>query len=114
MVLKYTEGDKGMKKFCIWYFIPAIVFVSILLYFGGAEAFVQPSVLVNLSALILFGIIMQKGSIWGASLGIVYGAGWIIRDLFRSTDIPSAILCVPLIIYYIYCVIAIKTVPKDE
>ena len=103
-----------MKKICIWYFVPAILFVAMLLYFGGAEAFIHPVVIVNLIALIVIGLIMQMGKVWGAYLGIAFGAAWILSDFFTDPYLPSAILCVPLMIYYIYCVVAIKTAPHNK
>ena len=103
-----------MKKFNPIYFLPAIVLTAILFYFGGAEAFVQPMVVINLAVLIAVGVMMQKGRALGAYLGIVFGAAWIISDFFTDPYLPSAILCVPLIIYYIYCAVALKTAPQNK
>ena len=68
----------------------------------------NPVFILNIIFMTAAGVLMYKGKIIGAYLGIAFGAVWIIRDFFTDPYLPSAILCVPLIIYYIYCAVAIR------
>lgn len=99
-----------MKNFGFLYFVPPILFFAILFFFArGGWQFVQSPVFVfNMIFMTAASVLMCKGKIIGAYLGIAFGAVWIIIDFFTDPYLPSAILCVPLIIYYIYCAIAIK------
>lgn len=102
-----------MKNFGFLYFVPPMAFLAILFLFarGGWQEMFSPVILFNLIFMLAAGVLMYKGKIMGAYLGVAFGAVWIIRDFFAHPHIPSAVLCVPLIIYYIYCAIALKNKP---
>lgn len=109
------------SKWRILYFLPAILFLAIVLAAGGITVlFTAPVTMVNILVLIAAGIVLSKGKVWGAYLGIVYGAGWIIYDILYhrinnyGRHFPLEVICIPLIIYYIYCAIAVKTKPENK
>ena len=108
-----------MKKFKILYFLPAILlilfFVMDFVRSGRFEYFFNLTLWFNVLFMVAVGIVMCKGKAVGAYLGIAYGVLWIVYDVVYhkmngySREVPLEILCIPLIIYYIYCLIAINT-----
>ncbi|MBE6879019.1 MAG: hypothetical protein E7488_07640 [Ruminococcaceae bacterium] len=101
------------------YYVPAIIWTILLLVSGmrvGEFEFLLSFVFwFNLAVMTMAGALMHKSKIIGAYLGIAFGAGWIIYDIAYQfltgygRDFPNEIVCIPLIIYYIYCAITIKT-----
>ena len=110
-----------MKNFKFLYFLPAILFVSVFVTafvrYGEIENFLNPIFLFNVVFMIAIGILMSRGNTVGAYLGIAFGTVWIVYDIVYhkitgyGRDVPLEIICIPLIIYYIYCAVAIKTKP---
>ena len=108
-----------MKKSQILYFLPAILLILFFgidfVRFGRFEQFFSFTLWLNIIFMVAIGIAMCKGKAIGAYLGIAYGVLWIVYDVVYhkmngySRDIPLEIFCIPLIIYYIYCAIAIKS-----
>ncbi len=108
-----------MKKFKPLYFLPAILMIMFFgidfFRYGDAENIFD----VILWLIILFmaatGIMMSKGKKLGAYLGMAFGVLSIAYDIIYHKingyyrELPLEYICVPLIIYYIYCLIAINT-----
>lgn len=108
-----------MKKFKLLYFLPAILMI---LFFGidfikynDAENIFDFTLWLIILFMVITGIMMCKGKKLGAYLGIAFGALSIAYDVIYhkvngyNRYFPLEYICVPLIIYYIYCLIAINT-----
>ena len=108
-----------MKKSQILYFLPAILLILFFgidfVRFGRFEQFFSFTLWLNIIFMVAIGIAMCKGKAIGAYLGMAYGVLWIVYDVVYhkmngyNRDIPMEIFCVPLVIYYIYCAIAVKS-----
>ena len=116
-----------MKKHSILYFLPAIICfliivvatVSDTLYF---TEYVMPVVII--AVLILSGVTLCKGKIWGAILAVVLFGGSSIWDYYFTylpwldnrpvdavvinTYVPVYYIYVPLIIFYLFCICKVK------
>ena len=122
-ILFSERGDADVKKigWKILYFLPAITLLAIVLAAEGITAiFTAPKTMINILVLFTAGVAMSKGKVWGAFMGIGYGVFWIAFDIISAHIrggyrlFPIEYVCIPLIIYYIYCAIAVKKKPKDE
>ena len=108
-----------MKKFKLLYFLPAILLIMFFgidyVRFGRYEHFFNFILWFNILFMAAIGIVMCKGKAIGAYLGIAFGVLWIVYDVIYnkingySREVPLEIFCIPLIIYYIYCLIAINS-----
>lgn len=110
-----------MKNFAVLYYVPAIILALIVFVSEGiSAAFTAPLTMVNIFILTAAGVVMHKRKVWGAFIGIAYGVFWIAYDIISAHIrggyrlFPIEYVCVPLIIYYIYCAIAIKTKPQNK
>ena len=108
-----------MKKSKLLYFLPAILLVMFFgidfVRYGDAENIFNVTLWLIILFMVITGIMMCKGKKLGAYLGMVFGAGSIAYDVIYhringyNRYFPSEYICVPLIIYYIYCLIAINS-----
>ena len=110
-----------MKKFVVLYYLPAIMLALIVFLTGGISVvFSAPITMLNILILTAAGIAMHNGKVWGAFIGIGYGVFWIANEIISAHIsggyrlFPIEYICVPLIIYYIYCAIAVKTKTKNK
>ena len=122
-IVKLRKRVISMKNYSVFYYIPAILYILIFIY-GAAQdglwVVLQPVVLFNTACMAVFALMMQKGKVIGAYFGIAFGVLWIVYDvLYHHINgygrlVPLEIICIPLIIYYIYCAVAVKTKPKEK
>lgn len=108
-----------MKKFKPLYFLPAILMIMFFgidfFRYGDAENIFDAILWLIILFMVATGIIMSKGKKLGAYLGIAFGVLSIAYDIIYHKingyyrELPLEYICVPLIIYYIYCLIAINT-----
>ena len=108
-----------MKKFKLLYFLPAILLIMFFgvdfVRYGDAENIFDVILWLIILFIVAIGIMMSKGKKLGAYLGIAFGVMSIVYDIIYhklngySRELPLEYICVPLIIYYIYCLIAINT-----
>ena len=110
-----------MKKFNILFFIIPILYGALVFGTDGISALgTAPETMLCILVLLIAGIAMQKGKVWSAYLGIAFGVFWIAQDIISAHIrngyrlFPVEYVCVPLIIYYIYCAIAVKTKPDKK
>ena len=116
-----------VKKFNLLYFLPAIIcfiviiitMVSDTLYFTNYTA-----IAVNIAVMLFAGITMCKGKIWGAILTVIFYGGLSVWDYYfkylpwLNSQIPDTVVVhtylpvyyiyVPVIIFYIFCIIKVK------
>ncbi|MBR2028129.1 MAG: hypothetical protein IKA10_03935 [Oscillospiraceae bacterium] len=111
-----------MKKLKnIYYFLPAIVLILIIVvsYFSSVLSITSyTNILINLSVMILAGIFMCKGKAWGAYFALLFFTVWNVWDyiVYINTPvdpfdivnrrIPSITICWPVILFYFNCAIA--------
>lgn len=108
-----------MKKFKLLYFLPAIL---LILFFGidfvrydNAENIFNFNLWLIILFMVITGIMMCKGKKLGAYIGIAFSVLSIAYDVVYhkingyNRELPLEYICVPLIIYYIYCVAAINS-----
>ena len=108
-----------MKKFKPLYFLPAILMIMFLgidfFRYGDAENIFDVILWLIILFMVAIGIMMCKGKKLGAYLGIAFGVLSIVYDVIYHKingyyrEFPLEYICVPLIIYYIYCLIAINS-----
>ena len=108
-----------MKKFKLLYFLPAILLIMFFgidfVRYGDAENIFDLTLWLIILFMVATGIMMCKGKKLGAYLGIAFGVLSIAYDvLYHKINgynryFPVEYICVPLIIYYIYCLIAINS-----
>ena len=108
-----------MKKFKLLYFLPAILLVLFFgidfVKYGDAENIFDLTLWLIILFMVITGIMMCKGKKLGAYLGIAFGVLSMVYDvLYHKINgynryFPLEYICVPLIIYYIYCLIAINS-----
>ena len=108
-----------MKKFKLLYFLPAILLIMFFgidfVRYGDVENIFDVILWLIILFIVAIGIMMSKGKKLGAYLGIAFGVMSIVYDIIYhklngySRELPLEYICVPLIIYYIYCLIAINT-----
>ena len=108
-----------MKKFKLLYFLPAIMLILFFgidfVKYGDAENIFDLTLWLIILFMVAIGIMMCKGKKLGAYLGIAFGVLSIVYDVIYHKlngyyrEFPLEYICVPLIIYYIYCLIAINS-----
>lgn len=108
-----------MKKFKPLYFLPAILIIMFFgidfFRYGDAENIFDVILWLIILFMVATGIMMSKGKKLGAYLGMAFGVLSIAYDIIYHKingyyrELPLEYICVPLIIYYIYCLIAINT-----
>ena len=108
-----------MKKFKSLYFLPAILMIMFFgidfFRYGDAENIFDVILWLIILFMVITGIMMCKGKKLGAYLGIAFGVLSMVYDvLYHQINgynryFPLEYICVPLIIYYIYCLIAINS-----
>ena len=108
-----------MKKFKPLYFLPAILMIMFFgidfFRYGDAENIFDVILWLIILFMVATGIMMSKGKKLGAYLGMAFGVLSIAYDIIYHKingyyrELPLEYICVPLIIYYIYCLIAINT-----
>ena len=108
-----------MKKFKPLYFLPAILMIMFFgidfFRYGDAENIFDVILWLIILFMVATGIMMSKGKKLGAYLGMALGVLSIAYDIIYHKingyyrELPLEYICVPLIIYYIYCLIAINT-----
>ena len=108
-----------MKKFKLLYFLPAILLILFFgidfVKYGDAENIFDLTLWLIILFMVAIGIMMCKGKKLGAYLGIAFGVLSIVYDVIYHKlngyyrEFPLEYICVPLIIYYIYCLIAINS-----
>lgn len=108
-----------MKKFKSLYFLPAILMIMFFgidfFRYGDAENIFDVILWLIILFMVTTGIMMSKGKKLGAYLGMAFGVLSIAYDIIYHKingyyrELPLEYICVPLIIYYIYCLIAINT-----
>ena len=121
MVLKHTGRDNGMKKAKILFFLPAILVGAFYLIVGviSGELF-APKMWFNLTLLFGSGVLLSMGKPWGCLPAIGWFAYVMIEDYLRNYkrgwhyEIPEYRYCIPAIIFYVCCAIAIKIAPKNK
>ena len=83
--------------------------------YGDAENIFDLTLWLIILFMVAIGIMMCKGKKLGAYLGIAFGVLSIVYDVIYHKlngyyrEFPLEYICVPLIIYYIYCLIAINS-----
>ena len=107
-----------MKKFKPLYFLPAILMIMFFgidfFRYGDAENIFDVILWLIILFMVATGIMMSKGKKLGAYLGMAFGVLSIAYDIIYHKingyyrELPLEYICVPLIIYYIYCLIAIN------
>ena len=113
-----------MKGFKWLYFLPAILFALVFILdfvrWRDPGNFLHFPFWLILLFMVAIGIMMYKGKVLGAYLGIAFGASCMVYDIVHHKIngsgrlVPMEVVFIPLIIYYIYCAIVIKTTPKNE
>ena len=108
-----------MKKFKSLYFLPAILMIMFFgidfFRYGDAENIFDVILWLIILFMVTTGIMMSKGKKLGAYLGIAFGLLSIAYDVIYhkingyNRDLPLEYICIPLIIYYIYCLTAINS-----
>lgn len=109
-----------MKKFKPLYFLPAILMIMFFgidfFRYGDAGNIFDVILWLIILFMVATGIMMSKGKKLGAYLGMAFGVLSIAYDIIYHKingyyrELPLEYICVPLIIYYIYCLIAINAV----
>ncbi|MBQ9844884.1 MAG: hypothetical protein IJO54_02240 [Oscillospiraceae bacterium] len=107
-----------MKKFKPLYFLPAILMIMFFgidfFRYGDAGNIFDVILWLIILFMVATGIMMSKGKKLGAYLGMAFGVLSIAYDIIYHKingyyrELPLEYICVPLIIYYIYCLIAIN------
>lgn len=108
-----------LKKFKLLYFLPAILLILFFgidfVRYGDAENIFDLTLWLIILFMVITGIMMCKGRKLGAYLGIAFGVISIACDvIYHSINgydryFPLEYICVPLIIYYIYCLTAMNS-----
>ena len=113
-----------MKKFKIVYFLPVIIYLLIIaltlisdtLYFTDYS-----KVILSMAAMVVAAVTLCQGKMWGAVLAVIFYGVWSIWDYYmvylpwfesRPVDtvvihsiLPAYYICVPVMIYYLFCII---------
>ncbi len=92
-----------MRK--ILYFLPAIPFTFLLVYFAfGTSIETTPVVWIIDILLILSGLLLCKNKWWGCFFGVVVGLILVYMGLQETGQIfKEYIIGIPLIVFYIVC-----------
>lgn len=108
-----------MKKFKLLYFLPAILLILFFgidfVRYGDTENIFNFALWLSIFFMVAIGIMMCKGKAIGAYLGIAFGVLSIAYDVIYHKlngyyrDFPLEYICIPLIIYYVYCLTAINS-----
>ena len=110
-----------MKKFKkLYYFLPAIILLIIMAVTCVSDVLYitdYTNLILNFAVMVLSGVLMCKGKVWGAVFGAVFFAVWGIVDYIAYLNtpfdimnqrIPAIWLSWPVILFYIICGITIK------
>ena len=116
-----------MKKLKILYFIPLIICLFIMLLAATSDVLYITDytlIILNLTVMLLAGIVMCKGKAWGAYFAIAFYAIWSVWDYYavylpsKNSADPFGVVnihfpvygtAIYVIIFYMYCVYKIKT-----
>lgn len=116
---------KKLKK--LLYFTPLIVCLVIMLaaWISNVLYVTDYTLLIlNLSVMLLAGVVMCKGKVWGAYFAIAFYAIWSVWDYYavylpsKNSADPFGVVnihfpvygtAIYVIIFYMYCVYRIKT-----
>ena len=115
-----------MKPIKSLYFLPAVICVLFITatFFSNVLYFTDYTmVILNLFVMLMAGVTLWNSKTWGAYLAIAYYAVASVRDYYMvylpkvnliSTDIyiPVYNVFIPLIIYYIFCIVSVKKSQK--
>ena len=100
-----------MKKFNLWLFAPAISYLLFFVYacLANGKISVDTAFVFNLVWMVIAGILMDRGIVFGGVMGIALGLFWSVLDLFRGgLFVPRHVVCIPLIFYYWCCTVYLK------
>lgn len=116
-----------MKKLKIIYFLPVIIYLLIIattlisdtLYFTD-----YTKAVLSMAVMVVAAAILYKGKIWGAVLTVIFYSWWSIWDYYmvylpwlnsQTPDtvvahsyLPAYYITVPVIAYYLLCIIVVK------